>query len=89
VRSLIRTLVHVNTSAFLTAFFVSLDAWRILIPAQSNALIRAHLHVNPNELQQSEWNELCAQAYYVEQRRNDNQVKMLLALAAGIFGRRN
>jgi hypothetical protein len=57
-------------------------------PAQGNALIRAHFHINPEELQQSEWVELLAQAYYVEQLRNNNLTKILLSLARGIFGTR-
>jgi hypothetical protein len=39
-------------------------------------------------LQVSEWNELYAQAYFIEQTRLENLAKLLTGLAKAMFGKR-
>jgi hypothetical protein len=56
--------------------------------AKANALIRAQFHVEPDILQLSQWNELYAQAYFIEQFRLENQAKLLTSLLSAIFGKK-
>jgi hypothetical protein len=56
--------------------------------AQADAFIRAHFHVEPATLQLSEWNELCAQAYFIEQERLENMAKLLSELFKAVFGKK-
>jgi hypothetical protein len=56
--------------------------------AQAEAFVRAHFHVAPESLQMSEWNELCAQAYFIEQTRMESLAKLLTKLFCALFGKR-
>jgi hypothetical protein len=57
-------------------------------PAQANAFIRAHFHIEPDTLQLSQWNELSAQAYFIEQTRMEFLAKLLSELFKAVFGKK-
>ncbi len=53
---------------------------------KGDALIRSHFHVNPEELQVSEWNKLYAQAVWIEEFRLKNNAEILKALFNAFVG---
>jgi hypothetical protein len=57
--------------------------------AKANALIRSQFHIEPEKMQVSQWNEIYAQAYFIEQFRLESQTKLLLELFKAVFGKKS
>lgn len=50
---------------------------------KADAIIRANFHLNPDELQISQWSKLYAQAIWLEEWRLKNQAELFMGLFAG------